>query len=174
MENSGMSAVFATERLRLRALRPEDAPAIAEGIGDWQVIKWLTMPPWPYGLADAEWFIGDEASDGARVIEIAGQVAGVVHIEGREGELGYWLARHFHGHGYMTEAAGALVAQHFALGGGDLNSGYLMGNGPSRNVLTKLGFSSTHVERKHARPLNADVDIQRMILTHQAFARTPA
>ena len=35
MEHSEMSAVLATDRLRLRPLRAEDAPAIAEGIGDY-------------------------------------------------------------------------------------------------------------------------------------------
>ena len=169
MDHSDMSAVLATDRVLLRPLRASDAPAIAAGIGDWQVIKWLPMPPWPYGLTDAEWFIGNEVSTGAFGIEIGGAVAGVVHI-GRTGELGYWLARPFHGHGYMTEAAGALVARHFALGGGDLISGYLLGNGPSCKVLTKLGFANTHIERKPSRPLNAEVDVQRMVLTASDWA----
>ena len=131
-------------------------------------MRWLTTPPWPYALTDAEWFIGDSTSVGAMVIECAGQVAGIVSINA-DGDLGYWLARAFHGHGYMTEAAGTLVARHFASGGGDLTSGYLLGNGPSCNVLTKIGFSNNHVERSPSRPLNADVDIQRMVLTSAAY-----
>lgn len=164
MDHSDMSAVLATARLRLRPLQASDAPAIAAGIGDWEVMKWLTTPPWPYVLADAEGFIADPASDGAWGIDVAGQAAGIISINA-DGELGYWLARAFHGHGYMTEAAGALVARHFALGGCDLISGYLLGNGPSRNVLTKIGFSNTHVERKHSAPLNDEVYIQHMALT---------
>ena len=166
------AGVIRTARLVLRPLRPSDARAIAEGIGDWEVIRWLILPPWPYVLADAEWFIGDPVSDGARVIEIAGQAAGIVSISA-DNDLGYWLARPFHGLGYMTEAAGALVAQHFAQGGGPLTSGYLLGNGPSCNVLTKLGFSNTFVERSHARPLTAEVDVQRMGLSAEDFRRAP-
>ena len=169
MEHSEMSAVLVTDRLRLRPLRAEDAPAIAEGIGDWEVMRWLTAPPWPYGLADAEWFIGDPVSDGAHAIMVGGQLAGVVHIS-TKGELGYWLARSFHGRGYMTEAAAALVARHFARGGGPLWSGYLIGNAASCNVLTKVGFVNTEVVRRFARPLNADVDIQRMALTAEDWA----
>ncbi len=169
MDHSEMSAVLATDRLLLRPLRASDAPAIAEGIGDWEVARWLPRLPWPYAVKDAEDFMRDPVSIGAWLIEIAGEVAGMVHI-GVTGELGYWLARAFHGHGYMTEAAGALVAQHFAFGGGDLISGYLLGNGPSCNVLTKLGFSNTHIERKPSRPLNAEVDVQRMVLTASDWA----
>ena len=169
MTDTENGAVLDTDRLRLRPLQAADAAAIATGIGEWEVAKWLPVLPWPYGLADAEGFIGDAVSDGALVIEIAGQVAGVVHI-GAGNELGYWLARAFHGRGYMTEAASALVARHFARGGGDLLSGYLLGNGPSCNVLTKLGFSNTHVERRPSRPRGEDVDIQRMVLTAAGWA----
>jgi len=169
VEHLEPSAVLSTARLLLRRLRPEDAPAIADGIADWQVMRWLTTPPWPYALADAEWFIGDAASTGAHAILANGSFAGVVHIS-PEGELGYWLARPFHGLGYMTEAAGALVGKHFALGGGPLWSGYVTGNAASCNVLTKIGFTNTEVVRKPARPLNRDVDIQRMALTAEAWA----
>ena len=42
---------------------PEDAPAIAEALSDWQVVRWLTAVPWPYRPADAAAFIDDAGRD---------------------------------------------------------------------------------------------------------------
>ena len=168
MEHSETSAGLATARLRLRTLLPGDAPAIAAGIGDWAVTRWLITPPWPYGLGDAEWFIADAASEGAHAILVDDQLAGVVQID-IEGELGYWLAPHFHGRGYMTEAVRALVARHFSGGGGPVWSGYLIGNAASCNVLTKIGFRNTEIVRKPSHPLNRQVDVQRMALVAENF-----
>ena len=41
----------------LRTVRPEDAPRIAELIGDWAVTQWLSSPPYPYAVADAVAFL---------------------------------------------------------------------------------------------------------------------
>ena len=162
-----------TARLILRPLRPEDAPALTCGIGDWEVMKWLTSPPWPYGLADAEWFLNDPMSAQTFGVESGGELAGAVglhphkHSDGIE--LGYWLARRFHGRGLMTEAARAVVADHFARGGEDLVSGYLAHNVASCNVLTKLGFRPTEVIMRHSNPIGYAVPLQRMALTAEDF-----
>lgn len=42
-----------TGRLKLRPLENRDAGAIARLIDDWDVIRWLTMPPYPYKRAAA-------------------------------------------------------------------------------------------------------------------------
>jgi RimJ/RimL family protein N-acetyltransferase len=152
-----------TDRLTLRPLRPEDAPAIARGIADWEVMRWLTSPPWPYRLADAEAFVASPMSAGAMGIELAHGIAGVVHIA-RDGELGYWLARPFHGRGLMSEAAGALVAAHFAGGGRGLLSGYLPGNAGSRRVLKKLGFRPDGSALRVHRALGREVTVERVRL----------
>ena len=34
-----------TDRLVLRRLRPADAPALAEGIAEYAIVKWLTRVP---------------------------------------------------------------------------------------------------------------------------------
>ena len=82
-----------TARLILRPLRPEDAPALTRGIGDWEVVKWLTSPPWPYGLADAEWFLNDPVSAQTFGVESNGELAGAVglhpHKHSHDIELGY-------------------------------------------------------------------------------------
>ena len=104
-----LDRVLHTKRLKLRPVRAADAKDIAEGIGEWEVIRWLTSPPWPYTLADAEWYANQETMDGKYGIEIDGAVRGNVSIS-QELEIGYWLAIPYHGHGYMTEAASALAA----------------------------------------------------------------
>lgn len=155
--------VLRTARLTLRPLQTGDAPWITEGISDWEVIRWLTTPPWPYAVTDAVSFIDSEASAGAMAILVGDQRAGVVHIN-PSGDLGYWLVRPLHGLGYMTEAAGALVSDHIRRGAGQLVSGYVEGNAASRNVLTKLGFRVTHTINAYCRPRAADVTVVRMAL----------
>lgn len=140
-------------------------------------MRWLTAPPWPYGIGDAVEFIASSLAAEALVIEIDGRLAGVVgHHAPKDGngvELGYWLARDFWGHGYMTEAAGAAVADHFRHSGEALVSGYILGNARSAQVLAKLGFRDTGQVRQLARPLGAVVTVQRMELTAKAVRRGP-
>jgi RimJ/RimL family protein N-acetyltransferase len=153
------------DRVTLRALVAQDAGAIAAGLADWEVTRWLTRVPFPYVLADAESFLGDPVSQGAMAIVVEGCFAGVVHI-GHEDELGYWLTSAAQGQGTMTTAATALVAAHFDKGGSTLTSGYHLGNVTSCNVLEKLGFRvAGHSHVRTAR--GDDIVLRRMILTPQ-------
>ena len=163
-----LDRVLHTKRLKLRPVRAADAKDIAEGIGEWDVMRWLTSPPWPYTLADAQWYANQEPMDGKYGIEIDGAVRGNVSIS-QELEIGYWLAIPYHGHGYMTEAASALVAAHFAQSDETLLSGYLLGNAASANVLGKVGFENTHLRTDYSKPMKQDVDVQRMELSAESF-----
>jgi RimJ/RimL family protein N-acetyltransferase len=149
--------VTVDDHVILRPLMAQDAGAIVAGFSDWAVARWLTTVPFPYGQSDAEWFLTNDVSRGAMGLIVDGTFAGIVHI-GVGGELGYWLDRAFHGQGIMTRAAKALVAAHFAKGGGRLTSGYHVGNTASCNVL----------EKRIARTARGDdVVVRRMILTPQ-------
>lgn len=163
-------AILRTARLALRPVRPDDAGAITDGIAEWEVIRWLTSPPWPFAVEDARAFLASAASAGAMAILADGALIGVVHIA-PNGELGYWLARSRHGRGYMTEAAAALVADHFRRGGDTLLSGHIYGNDASRNVLVKLGFRDTHIVVQPARALGQEVGVQRMELSAGDWGR---
>ena len=154
--------VLTTSRLKLRPLEDRDAADITRLIADWDVIRWLTMPPHPYTRADAEWFIGDKASDGAFGIEFGGDLAGVISLD--DG-LGYWLGKPFWGQGLMTEAAEALVADHFAHDNATISSAYIPGNTASCNVLTKLGFRNSGIKTAYSKPLGREVALQAMELT---------
>ena len=161
-----MTKIIETKRLLLRPLELGDAAEQARLIADWEVIRWLTSPPWPYRLEDAEWFIGDESSDGSYGIFHQDRLCGVVGISE---ELGYWLGAEFHGQGFMTEAAGGVVADFFENGGEVLGSGYLLGNDPSANVLKKLGFEPNGTRTELSRPLAREVTLQKVSLTRDRW-----
>lgn len=58
-------------------------------------------------------------------------------------ELGYWIGKPYWGHGYATEAVGALIAHAFdADGFAYLKAGHFADNPASERVLRKLGFMS--------------------------------
>ncbi len=75
---------------------------------------------------------------------------GIVTIESitRRPELGFWLRQSDWGRGFMTEAAKAVVAEHFAHSDSPLVSGQLIQNAASGAVLKKLGFSYTGTLRR--------------------------
>ena len=168
-----MSKTIQTARLKLRRVHADDAADIARLIAEWDVIRWLTTPPWPYRVEDAVDFTATMASDTTMAITHDGQFMGVVDISQRgkaeDAELGYWLGLPFHGNGYMTEAATALISDHFAKGHTGLYSGYVVGNTASCNVLTKLGFAETGPRRAVSRPLAREVDINQMTLTAERW-----
>lgn len=46
-----------TARLQLRSLQDRDAKRIYSLFANWEVVRWLSAPPWPYALDDACSFI---------------------------------------------------------------------------------------------------------------------
>ncbi|MDX8353560.1 GNAT family N-acetyltransferase [Cognatiyoonia sp. IB215182] len=154
-----------TERLLLRGLVQEDAPVLAAELNNYEISKWLTVVPYPYTLADAEWFIGENLAGRmlARTIWRGEVFVGVMSIDK---ELGYWLAQDAWGQGYATEAAGAVVGHQFASTDAEaVGSSHFVENEASRNVLTKLGFVDIgpHVHFSKAR--DAEVPGRSMELT---------
>lgn len=160
--------ILKTDRLILRPLEMGDAQAVATQIAEWEVMRWLTTPPWPYRLQDAEDYIGSGNAAHSFAITKDGVVCGVAGISD---ELGYWLGKDHWGQGIMTEAARAVVAHHFESGADGLGSGYLLDNGPSKNVLTKLGFEQTKVVRKPSAPLGREVEIQQVFLLAERWSQ---
>lgn len=65
-----------------------------------------------------------------------------------EPEIAYELLRRAHGHGYATEAAGAVLDAAIATGRSRLWSTVGAWNTPSLRVLEKLGFERDHVTTK--------------------------
>lgn len=167
-----MTRTLKTYRLVLRPLGDADAEPIARQINDLEVSRWLTSVPYPYALSDAEGFLQSiQDSDGVYLgIRLQDKLIGVVSVAEH---LGYWLARPFWGLGYMTEAARAVVRQHFARGASEMRSGYLIGNAGSAGVLGKLGFETTEIIESYVTSLGTMRPNQQMRLTKDRWeART--
>jgi RimJ/RimL family protein N-acetyltransferase len=159
--------VLTTPRLTLRPITPADAPAIVQGVGDWDVAKWLAVVPHPYTADDAQTFLTDIVPGAKGVWAIDdGALAGIISVDG---ELGYWLARDRWGRGYATEAARAVVDWHFATGAQDLPSGYFDGNHRSGHVLAKLGFQPAGDRQKWCLARGEDILSHRVILTRPGW-----
>ena len=150
-------APIRTERLLLRPLRPEDAPALHRLVNDWAVVRNLSKLPFPYPreLAD-EWI----ASTGRQIDEgtgfhlaIAGPEEGSelvgcaglrLDIRPRTGSIGYWVGRRFWGHGVASEAV--LRLSRWALANLDLDrlEAHVAADNPaSAAVLRRAGFRET-------------------------------
>lgn len=179
-ETPGIDQPLVTHRLRLRLLQAGDAAWLAREIAHPDVQRWLTSPPHPYRLSDAQAFIAAfGANPWFRVIEADGVPQGVVSVghtqdpdpqRSAADELGYWLAVSAHGRGYMTEAAGAMVDAFFAGGSEEIVSGWIEGNGASENVLTKLGFARTgETVTRHVNFLGEPRPVVRVRLTRQQW-----
>ncbi|MEA3014349.1 MAG: hypothetical protein QOD42_2894 [Sphingomonadales bacterium] len=142
-----------TERLFLRPGWPEDAAALAQAIGQEQVVRMLAQAPWPYALGDAERFLARPRALTEVFLLILAHEGGPPRIVGGIGiqpeaegghELGYWLTPGAWGRGYATEAGRAMVAiARHALGLRRLVSGHFVDNPASGRVLGKLGFRPT-------------------------------
>lgn len=140
-----------TPRLLLRPGWKEDATALAAAIGDFSVVSRLARAPWPYGVDDAEAFLG--ADHGplpnfmifARTLG-APRLVGGIGFEQRDAgvELGYWIAPAYWGLGFATEAGHAVIdIADRSLRLPKLIAGHFADNGASARVLAKLGFVPT-------------------------------
>lgn len=153
---AGSDALFAplvTDRLRLRALEPADAADLFRLINDFEVSKQLARVPFPYPRDQAdEWITAARrslAAGAAYHLAIAGRedpvLLGGIGIEidpaTRQGELGYWVARRYWGHGVAGEAAARLTS--WALANLDIDrivARAALDNPASHRVLEKAGF----------------------------------
>ena len=168
-----MTDVVETKRLVLRRHKQDDAGEMARLIADWDVIKWLTSPPFPYALSDAEQFLKADMSKETFAITWDDQYLGNVGLHGvpdsPDLEFGYWLGKPYWGQGLMTEAANAVIADHFARDDGLLLSGYLEGNKASANVLGKLGFQNIDIVMRDSVPWGKKMRLQRLELSSKIW-----
>jgi RimJ/RimL family protein N-acetyltransferase len=154
-----------TERLVLRPLVLDDAPAVAERAGDKRVARFLMAVPSPYPVSLAtRWIMARiawwpqgrgltlaVARRGARS-DLLGTVSLRRFLRDRRAELGYWLGAEAWGAGIATEAAGAVIDFGFReLGLERIYAQVLEGNAASCRVLEKLGMVNEGIRRRHIR-----------------------
>ncbi len=159
-----MTKEIQTDRLLLRKPLQSDAEKMAGMIGQWEVVRWLTTPPYPYKIDDAFEFIAQANQRPWFFVIEAHDVIGAIEISDH---LGYWLGKAHWGKGYMTEAARAVVERYFAETEADqLLSGYLSGNTASCNTLEKLGFAEigrrdVWCRSRNAKAMHIDMRLDR-------------
>jgi RimJ/RimL family protein N-acetyltransferase len=142
-----------TERLLLRPFGVADADAVYQACQD-PDIQFYTPVPKPYRREDAEAFVGESTpkgwaddSDyvlGAFRVDTGALVGSFCLTRIFQGvyELGYWAAKEQRGQGYSTEAARALCAWGWeTLEMHRIEWWAMVGNGPSRALAEKLGFT---------------------------------
>ncbi|MDB9838633.1 GNAT family N-acetyltransferase [bacterium] len=152
-----------TRRLTLRPVTLADAPAMKRGLNNWDVVQWLTGPPFPYALSDAEYFVKEIIPQTTSWAIDAGE--GFIGIIGVKPDLGYWLDYEYHGQRIMSEAAEAVTAWHFGQSDEALISGHYPGNEASRAVLLKQGFVDAGFEDQLQTATQETVSVQRMELS---------
>ena len=146
--------VIRTARLVLRPLRADDDARIFELIAHWDILRFLSAPPWPYEREHARMFVSARMQPDPDaitcVITHEGVLVGIIDAaikpagsaQPRRGyAIGYWLGQPYWGRGYMSEAARAFIAHVFDVTGENmLYSGAVSENAASLRVQEKLGF----------------------------------
>ncbi len=167
--------VLLTRRLTLRPPALPDAEDIALWLNNWNVARMLGPVPFPYWPKDAEdWIAGLAEGPESLVYSIHRErLIGIVSVDNIDDEprLGYWLGEPWHGQGFMTEAASALVAHAFDTRRIKTISSYVFADNPgSLRVQEKLGFVVTGARQAWSRSRQAQVPAWTMRLTRSAFA----
>jgi RimJ/RimL family protein N-acetyltransferase len=181
-----MTIEIRTARLSLRLLHERDEERLFPLFADWEVIRWLSSPPWPYTREDMQAFVRQQAAPAPEdaetrlVITLENASIGIVgvrirpasHLQRGAGpNVGFWLGRPYWGCGYMTEALGAVVRHVFAAAPHDaIYCGMFVGNAASLRVQEKVRFVRDGETTLHARPRGGDFPHINTVLTRGAFA----
>lgn len=149
--------IIETQRLRLRPYYDHEVDTLSTLANHWDIAKWMVALPYPYQREDAVRWIAHVQDQHARgkpvsfafAVKDSDQLIGGGGLDGAFAHtqdriaLGYWLGLPYHGQGYATEIARALIAYGFH----DLEADAIFatanpGNAASQNVLVKAGMES--------------------------------
>ena len=176
-----------TQRLHLRTPRESDAEQLYRLFANWEVIRWLDAPPWPYAPEHACEFVGrrklprEECITAAIVLDakLIGIIDALIkqrpapHHE-RGFAVGYWIGQPFWGQGYMSEAAAAFIGHVFAAIADDaIYSGAFRDNAASLRIQDKLGFTRDSESMFFSNPHGKDMLHVHTSLTRARFAARP-
>ncbi len=106
-----------TARLLLRPLVMADFADYIPALNDWNIARWLSRVPSPYGLEDAaywlakthsKWQAGEELALIARRLD-NDALAGGISLFLTDGEIGFWVTGNQTGQGLAKEILAALI-----------------------------------------------------------------
>jgi len=135
----------------MRAPHEDDIDALAHLANNANIANMVARMPHPYTVADAADFVRRtrDGAIGKCVYAITKADNGAFlgccgiepHEDGRTVELGYWLGEPYWNHGYVTEAAHALIDMVFRTRDIEqIDARCRVMNIPSRRVIQKCGF----------------------------------
>ena len=175
-----------TERLLLRPLRVDDAAPLFALFNNWNVVRYLSSPPWPYGRSDADRYVLNAIEhapgfdEDVLAITHDSALIGVIGVRlcaanalqpGPGPNIGYWLGEAFWRHGFMSEAATAFVRTLFnTLDTDVVYSGAFAVNTASLRVQTKIGFEPAGTSSLFSTPRGAAFPHINTVLTRRRFA----
>lgn len=172
-----------TARLLLRSIEREDVPTLVRLAGAREVAATTLQIPYPYSENDAVMFLAKAGEDflaGRSVIfaisipparELCGAVGLNIAPAHQHAELGYWIGVPFWGRGYVTEAAGAVVAFGFHnLGLRRIFAHHFAGNTASQRILEKIGMRHEGRFPQHIQKWNEFIDIENYGLLAEDFS----
>jgi len=161
-----MEEVFATfpeietDRLLLREILPDDAPAVFHLFSDDQVTRYYDLTTYT-SLSQAEELVDffDESFELERAIRwgierkadgaLVG-TCGYVWLRRFRGEIGYELHSDYWRHGYMSEALDAILDFGFTeFGLNRIEALVMVDNAASAGLLRSLGFTQEGILRQH-------------------------
>ena len=175
--------VIETARLLLRPVRAGDEELLFPLFADWEVIRWLSSPPWPYRREDMQNFVRQRAEDSAEesfAICLNGSPIGLIGVRMRAASpiqreagpnVGYWLGQPYWGRGYMTEVLRGVASHVFASTSHDaIYAGVFVGNEASLRVQEKLGFARDGEAMLFSNPCQKELPHISTVLTRTRFA----
>ena len=175
-----------TRQLLLRRLRLDDAEPLFALFNNWNVVRFLSSPPWPYLREDSRLFAAAVANRSSELDEDAlaithggGVFVGIIGVRYREANnlqrgagpnIGYWIGEPFWGRGFMTEAVNAVVRHLFATTATDaIYCGAFADNAASLRVQDKAGFSRDGETTLFSNPRGAGFPHVNTVLTRARF-----
>jgi RimJ/RimL family protein N-acetyltransferase len=175
-----------TRRLILRPVVLQDAGPIFALFANWEVVRTLSTPPWPYTEEHARQFIGAVSSgaEAAFAILQADTLIGGISVRLRPASdlqrwagpnIGYWIGEPYWGNGYMTEAARGFIRFIFEVCDCDsIFSGAFVENAASLRVQAKLGFVTDGETMLFSRPRGGEFRHVNTMLTRGAWEKARA
>lgn len=145
---------------------PEDTADIAAALGSWDVTRWLTAAPWPYGPADAAAFVANAGLD-EYAVRTGDDLVGMV----RAGQsFGIWIAPEWQRRGIGLRAAVLALTRRFVEGADLVEASHLEDNAASAALLARLGFRETGREVQWSQSNVRNMPAVQLTLTRADFA----